>query len=91
MREKFTLNNEIHLQNVGGYYYKPFKSNGEEINGLILKDCRNLYGDGSTWEMITIDSEGCIDVGPFSWDGYDLDEIGYNNFVMDYLLELYDN
>jgi hypothetical protein len=88
MRNKLKLNNEIHLENIGGYYYKPFKSNGDEINGIILKDCRYLYDDGETWEMISNDSNGCIDVGPFHWDGYDLEEIGYNNFIMDYILKL---
>jgi|LakMenE01Jun11ns_1017448.scaffolds.fasta_scaffold9359657_2 hypothetical protein len=89
---KIKLNEEIHLENVGGYYYKPFNNNGEEIKGILLKDCVGLYSDGSdTWEMITIESDGSLDVGPFHWDGEDLTQIGYNNFVLNLIIKLNKN
>lgn len=84
------LNKQIHLENVGGYYYKPFNNNGEEIKGILLKDCSYLYDD-DTWEMITIESDGTLDVGPFHWDGEDLTEIGSNNFVLNYIIKLNKN
>jgi hypothetical protein len=91
MKNKIKLNSQIHLENIGGHYYKPFKNDGSEIKGLLLKDCTDLYIDGNTWEMIDINSDGCIDVGPFIWDGLTNNEIGYNNFVYDYILKLYNN
>ena len=86
---KIKLNEEIHLENVGGYYYKPFNNNGEEIKGILLKDCVGLYSDGSdTWEMITIGKYGSLNVGPFHWDGEDLTEIGWDNYVLEYIIKL---
>jgi hypothetical protein len=84
---KIKLNEEIHLENEGGYYYKPFNNNGEEIKGILLKDCSYLYGD-DTWEMIRIKSNGSLDVGPFHWDGEDLTEIGWDNYVLEYIIKL---
>ena len=88
MRSKIKLNNEIHLENVGGYYYKPFNSNGREIKGILLKDCTDLYNDRNTWEMITIEKDGDLDIGPFNWNGYNTNEMGWNNFVYDFIIKL---
>jgi hypothetical protein len=87
------LNKQIHLENVGGYYYKPLNTNsGEEIKGILLKDCVDLYsGGGDTWEMITIESDGTLNVGPFHWDGEDLTEMGNDNFVLNYIIKLNKN
>jgi hypothetical protein len=91
MKNIIQLDSIIYLENIGGYYYKPFSKDGIEIKGLLLKDCTKIYKDGNTWEMIDIDSDGCIDVGPFRWDGLTTNEIGYNNFVYDYILKLYNS
>ena len=82
MRRKIELNNEIHLELEGGTYYKPYNQDGDEIKGILLKDCTHLYNDGKTWEFIDIDNNGCLDVGPFIWNGYDTGNIGNDNWVL---------
>lgn len=79
MRSKIKLNDELHLEVCGGYYYKPYTSDGIEIKGVLLKDCSSLYGD-DTWEMITTD-DGYIDVGPFHWGVYERENLLVNYFM----------
>jgi hypothetical protein len=88
---KIKLNEEIHLEKVGGSYYKPFNKNGDEIKGILLKDCTELYDDGMTWEKIYLMKDGSLDVGPFHWDGEDLTQMGSNNFVFNRIMILNDN
>jgi len=49
MKRKIELNDEIYLELEGGFYYKPYNKDGDEIKGVLLKDCTDLYNDGKTW------------------------------------------
>jgi len=82
------LNSKIHLELYAGLYYKPYNENGDEIKGILLKDCTSLYNDRNTWEMITLEDDGSLHVGPFNWDGYNTDNIGDDNFVLKYIEHL---
>ena len=60
-----TVNKSIRLKELldcENYYY-AFK-NGRKIPNILIKDCRNIYGDGNTFEIFFGDGNQ-IDVGPF--------------------------
>ena len=63
MERKIDLGNGYYLENTTGDYYHGFNENDKMVKGIIFKNCKRLYRD-DTWEIINIESNNTLDVGP---------------------------